>query len=49
MISNDVIDFLWDLFKALLLVNADFLLGSMALSAVLGLFESLLGIGGSDE
>lgn len=49
MISNDVIDFLWALCKVLALLNADFVLASMALSAVLGLFESLLGIGGSDE
>lgn len=45
----ELLAFLWTLCKVLLLLNADFLLGSMALSAVLGLFESLLGIGGSDE
>lgn len=46
---NEFLTFLWTLFKVLLLLNADFLLGSMALSAVFGLLESLFGIGGSDE
>ena len=39
-------DFLWELCKVLALLNADFLLASMALSAVLGIFETILGIGG---
>lgn len=42
-------DFLWELCKVLALLNADFLLASMALSAVLGILESLLGIGGREN
>lgn len=42
-------DFLWELCKVLALLNADFLLASMALSAVLGILESLLGIGGRSD
>ena len=38
--------FLWELCKVLALLNADFLLASMALSAVLGIFETIFGIGG---
>lgn len=42
-------DFLWELCKVLALLNADFLLASMALYAVLGILESLLGIGGKND
>ena len=42
-------DFLWELCKVLALLNADFLLGSMALSAVLGILESIFSIGGGDK
>ena len=42
-------DFLWELCKVLALLNADFLLASMALSAVLGILESLLGLGGRGD
>lgn len=49
MTLSSVVSFLWDLFKALLLINADLLLASMALSAVLGILETILGVGGKND
>ena len=42
-------DFLWELCKVLALLNADFLLASMALSAVLGMLETILEIGRKND